>query len=243
MAARAAIITGGSSGIGLEIARMLGQEGYGVTVAARRPEKLADVAAQLQAEGMEVHAVAGHLGDEAAIQKVVAEHGARWGRLDVLVNNVGVGVSQSIADLDVKQIDLQISVNLRSIALFYRECLPMLKAAGAEHRNAHVWNMASVVGKQGEALLSMYSATKFGVVGFTQAANRELEGSGIRSCAVCPAWVDTQMSDFLKERMAPETMIQTEDIAALLRALLKLSPGALVPELMITQLSGGLGAF
>jgi NAD(P)-dependent dehydrogenase (short-subunit alcohol dehydrogenase family) len=243
MQRRAALVTGASSGIGLAVARMLGEEGYALTLVARRPGKLAESAKRLSDEGLEVHAVPAQLGDAEAVAAAVRGHRERWGRLDVLVNNAGVGASQAIADLDPRVVDLQIGVNLRSIVLLYRECLPMLKAAGADHGNAHVWNMASVAGKQGEAMLSVYSATKFGVVGFTQAANRELAGTGVRSCAVCPAWVDTDMTDFLKDRMAAGTMIQTSDIAQLLRPLLKLSPGALVPELQITQLTGGLGAF
>jgi len=92
MAERAAIVTGGSSGIGLAIAAMLVQEGYGVTVAARRPDKLAEAAEQLAAGGGEVAQVAGNMASEETVAQVVAEHRERFGRLDVLVNNAGVGV-------------------------------------------------------------------------------------------------------------------------------------------------------
>jgi NAD(P)-dependent dehydrogenase (short-subunit alcohol dehydrogenase family) len=238
---RAALVTGASSGIGLAAARMLGSEGYALTMVARRPDKLAAAADLLRQHGMDVYDIAVDLTGEDAIQGVVAEHRERWGRLDVLMNNAGVGLSQSIAGLGTRQVDLQLSLNLRAIPLFYRECMDMLEAAAAEHSNAHVWNTASVTGKYAEAMLSVYSATKFGVIGFTQAANRELARRGIRSCAICPAWVDTEMTDFLKEKMPGDKMIQPDDIAALLRTLLYLSPGALVPELLITQLNGGLG--
>jgi NAD(P)-dependent dehydrogenase (short-subunit alcohol dehydrogenase family) len=95
MADRAAIVTGGSSGIGLAIARMPGEEGHGLTVAARRPEKLESAAAGLREEGFEVNAVAGNLGDEAVVQEVVRSHRERFGRLDVLVNNAGVGIGST----------------------------------------------------------------------------------------------------------------------------------------------------
>jgi NAD(P)-dependent dehydrogenase (short-subunit alcohol dehydrogenase family) len=91
MAERAAIVTGGSSGIGLAIARVLGEEGYGLTVAARRPEKLEEAAAGLRADGFDVNAVSGNLADETLVQEVVRSHRERFGRLDVLVNNAGVG--------------------------------------------------------------------------------------------------------------------------------------------------------
>src|ERR1700722_13810608 len=154
---RAALVTGGASGIGLSVARMLGEEGYAITLIARRPAKLAAAADGLRASGLQVHHVAADLSSETAIRDVVSAHRERWGRLDVLVNNAGVGGSQEIAALQTKQIDLQLGLNLRAIPLFYRECLDMLRAAGAEHSNAHVWNMASVTGKRAEAKLSVYS--------------------------------------------------------------------------------------
>ena len=87
---RAAIVTGGSSGIGLAIAHMLGQEGHALTVAARRPDKLAAAAEELRGAGFDVHEVAGNMADEETIKGVVAAHEERFGRLDVLVNNAGV---------------------------------------------------------------------------------------------------------------------------------------------------------
>ena len=137
---RAALVTGASSGIGFAIARMLGEEGHGLTVAARRPEKLAGAVAELREAGFEVEEVAGNMADEADIQRVVAAHRERWGRLDVLVNNAGVGVGAAVAETVTKQIDMQLDVNLRAMILFYRECADLLRAAGAEHRNALVVN-------------------------------------------------------------------------------------------------------
>ena len=137
---RAALITGASSGIGLAVARVLGEEGHGLTVAARRPEKLAEAAAGLRADGFEVEEVAADMTDEAEVQRVVAAHRDRWGRLDVLVNNAGVGFGAGVADQPTKRIDMQLGLNLRAVILFYRECADLLRAAGAEHRNALVVN-------------------------------------------------------------------------------------------------------
>ena len=152
MAQRAAIVTGASSGIGLAIARVLGQEGYAVTMAARRPEKLENAVAELAGEGFEVHGVAANVADEAEIQKVVAAHRERHGRLDVLVNNAGVGIGATLGEIQTKHLDMQLDINLRSIVIFYRECLEMLKAAGAEHRNALVVNTSSISGKRARGL-------------------------------------------------------------------------------------------
>lgn len=240
MAQRAALVTGASSGIGLAIARMLGAEGYGLTIAARRPEKLEEAAASLRDEGYDLQAIPGNLSDEEHIQSVVAAHREKYGRLDVLVNNAGVGAGQPVGEITAKRLDLQLDLNLRSLILFYRESVGMLREAGAEHRNAVVVNTASISGKSGEAWLSVYSATKHGVVGFTEAMNKELAGDGIKSCALCPGFVDTPMTDFVKGAVPADQMIRPEDIAEGVRMLLRVSPGCVIPEIIFQQPGGGL---
>ena len=235
MAQRAAIVTGASSGIGLAIARVLGQEGHAVTMAARRPEKLENAVAELAGEGLEVHGVAANVAEEAEIQKVVAAHKEHYERLDVLVNNAGVGIGATLGEIQTKRLDMQLNINLRAIVIFYRECLQMLQAAGAEHRNALVVNTSSISGKRAEAWLSVYSATKHGVVGWTEAMNKELGPQGIKSTALCPAFVDTPMTDFVKEQVKAEEMIRPEDIAESVRYLLRTSPACVVPEMMFVR--------
>jgi len=232
---RAAIVTGASSGIGLAIARMLGEEGYALTMAARRPEKLEQAAEGLRGEGFELQAIAAGLGEEAEIKRVVDAHRERYGRLDVLVNNAGVGVGALVGDIETKRLDMQLDINLRSVILFYRECLPLLKEAAGEHRSALVVNTSSISGKRGEGWLSVYSASKHGVVGWTEAMNKELGGEGIKSTALCPGFVDTPMTDFVKEHVAAEEMIRPEDIAESVRFLLRVSPACVVPEIMFVR--------
>jgi NAD(P)-dependent dehydrogenase (short-subunit alcohol dehydrogenase family) len=237
---RAAIVTGASSGIGLAIAHVLGEEGHGLTVAARRAEKLETAAQDLRGAGYDVEAVAGNMADEADVQRVVAAHRERFGRLDVLVNCAGVGFGAPVAETQTKRIDMQLAVNLRAPVLFYRECVDLLRAAGAEHRSALVVNLASISGKSGQAWLSVYSATKAGLIGYTQAMNRELNGEGVKSVALAPGFVDTPMSDFVKEHVKPEDMIRTQDIAEAVRFLLKLSPTCLVPEIVFERPGDGM---
>lgn len=235
MAKRAAIVTGASSGIGLAVAQMLGEEGYGVTMSARRPEKLDAAVADLQAKGLDVHGVAANVADEAAIQQVVATHRERFGRLDALVNNAGVGVGALLGEIQTKRLDMQLDINFRAVVLFYRECLPLLQQAGGEHRNALVVNTASISGKRAEGWLSVYSATKHAVVGWTEAMNKELGTQGIKSTALCPAFVDTPMTDFIKEHVKAEEMILPQDIAESVRFLLRTSPSCVVPEIMFVR--------
>jgi len=110
--------------------------------------------------------------------------------------------------------------------------LAELRAAGAEHRNALVVNTASISGKSGEPWLSVYSATKAGVIGFTEAMNKELGGDGIKSCALCPAFVDTPMTDFVKRNVPGTDMIRAEDVSEAVRMLLRLSPACVIPEII-----------
>jgi NAD(P)-dependent dehydrogenase (short-subunit alcohol dehydrogenase family) len=232
---RAALVTGASSGIGLAIAGMLAEEGYDLTLASRTDEKLRAAAGSAAFTGVSVQAIAADVGDPEAIVGLVDAHRERFSRLDVLVNNAGLGVAGELGQIKDKHLALQLAVNLRAPILFYREAEDMLRAAGAEHGEALVVNTASITGKIGEPGLGVYSATKHGLVGFTQAMQRELGPAGIKSCVLCPAYVDTPLSDYVKGSVAVETMIRSEDVAESVRALLRLSSAAVIPEVVILQ--------
>jgi NAD(P)-dependent dehydrogenase (short-subunit alcohol dehydrogenase family) len=235
MPSRAAIVTGASRGIGLAIAEVLGEEGYALTLTARKPDVLEQTAEHLREKGHEVDHIAVNVADADAIPAVVNRHRERFGRLDVLVNNAGVGIGAAVAEQDPKYVGMQLDVNLRAIILFYRECAEMLRAAGAEHRKALVVNLASIAGKSGQPWLSVYSATKAGVIGYTQAMNKELTSDGIRSVALCPGFVDTDMTDFVKQSVDAAEMIRPEDIAEAVRFILRLSPACVVPEIVFER--------
>ena len=232
---RAALVTGASSGIGLAIADLLGREGYGLTLAARRPDKLSAAVEELRRKGYDIEEVAANLTSEEDIQRVVAAHRDRFGRLDVLVNSAGVGVGAPVAEHQTKRVDMQLDLNLRAIILFYRECIELLQAAGGEHRNALVINLSSIAGKGGAGWLSVYAATKAAVIGWTQSMNKELAPSGIKSVALCPGFVDTPMTEFIREQVKPEEMIRPEDIAEAVRFLLRTSPTCVVPEIVFQR--------
>jgi NAD(P)-dependent dehydrogenase (short-subunit alcohol dehydrogenase family) len=241
LAERAALVTGGSSGIGLAIARALGDDGYGVTIAARRPDKLEAAEEELRSAGMDVHSVPANMTQEDAIVSVIAGHRERFGRLDVLVNNAGVGIGEPMAEISSKYLDMQLAVNLRAVVVATREGLPMLREAGGEHGKALIVNMASIAGKAGQPWLSVYSATKAGVVGFSQATQKEVAGDGIQVTAFCPGFVDTPMTEFVREQVNPDEMIRPEDIAESVRFLLRTSPACLVPEIVFARPGEQLG--
>jgi short-subunit dehydrogenase len=220
---KSALITGGSTGIGLALGRMLREEGYELTLAARRPEPLEAAAEELGAA-----AVAANLADADECVRVVAAHVERFGGMDVLVNSAGIGIGGQFGDQDTKKIGLQLDVNLRATLVVTRESLPHLrKDAG------HVINLASIAGTIPTPGLTVYGATKAAVISFTNSLNREEAGHGIRATAICPAFVATKMTDWTG--IPSEEMIQVEDVAELVRCILRLSPRARVPEVVIER--------
>jgi short-subunit dehydrogenase len=232
---RAAIVTGASRGIGRAIAETLGDEGFALTLSARKAETLEVTAQQLRDKGLEVEFLAANVADEDEIRRLVALHRKRFGRLDVLVNNAGVAIGAAADENQTRYIDIQLDVNVRAIILAYRESLDLLRAAGAEHRSALVVNMASLGGKSPQPWLSVYAATKAAVIAYTRAMNKELNADGIKSVALCPGFVDTSMSDFVKDVIPADEMLRTTDIANSLRFLLRVSPACVVPEIVFQR--------
>ena len=235
MADKAALITGGSGGIGMAIAEALGQKGYSVTIAARTPEKLEQAASTLADKGVDVHHVATNVMEEDEIVAMVKSHKEKFGRLDVLVNNAGIGIGGAIEDLSAKKLDIQLNVNLRATYLTTREAIPLLKETGTESSSALVINLASIAGKEGQGWLAAYSAAKAGVIGLTQATQKELGDSGVKACAICPGFVDTPMTDWVKEHVAAEKMIEPEDVAKAVLFVLSTSSNCIVPEIVLKR--------
>jgi NAD(P)-dependent dehydrogenase (short-subunit alcohol dehydrogenase family) len=220
---RAALVTGGSSGIGLAIARMLRGEGFELTVASRRPERIEAAAAELGAT-----AVAADVSDAAACERLVAEHRARFGRLDVLVNAAGIGIAGRVEDLSAKHLDLQLGVNLRGLFLLTQAAIPLLRES-----RGWIVNLASIAGTLPTPGLAAYGATKAAVISLTRSLNEELDADGVRAVALCPGFVDTPMAQW--SGLTGDEMIQPEDCAEVVRMLLRLSPRARIPQVVIER--------
>ena len=234
MAERAALISGASGGIGLAIARVLGEEGYGLTLSARRADKLEQEVQGLRDDGFDVHTVAANMAEEDDVLALFAAHRERFGRLDALVNNAGVGIGAPLGEIQTKFLDMQLAVNLRSLIIGTREGLPMLRVAGAEHGKALIVNTASLAGKAGPAWLSVYGATKAAVISFSESTQREVAREGIQCTALAPGFVDTAMADFIKEQIGEE-LIQPADIGEAVRFLLRTSRSCHVPEIVLVR--------
>ena len=235
MSQRAAIVTGASRGIGLAVAGALAEEGHALTLTARRADRLDAVVAELRGEGFAVHAVPAELQEDGAAARVVDGHRERWGRLDVLVNNAGVGRGAAVAETTQADLDLQLAVNLRTPILLYREAIGLLRAGAREHRNALVVNVASVTGVYGEPWLSVYAATKAGLINWTESMHRELSAEGVKSTALCPGFVDTPSRDPAAGAPDPTAMMTPDDIAEAVRFLLRVSPACCVPRMELVR--------
>lgn len=226
---KSALVTGGSSGIGLAIARMLREEGYELTLAARTPEKVEAAAAGLGAQ-----AIAANFADEDAAVRVVAGHVERFGGLDVLVNSAGLGIGGTVESLVTKHVDLQLGVNLRGLLLVTREAIPHLKRS-----RGWVVNLASIAGTEPTPGLTVYGATKAAVIALTRSMNAELDGDGVRAIAICPGFVDTPMAEW--SGIDPGDMIRPEDCAEVVRMCLRLSPAARIPQVVLERVGAVAG--
>ena len=228
MVDRAALVTGGSSGIGLAIARLLRDEGYELTLVSRQPEKIEAAAAELGAV-----AVAANVADPDECARAVAEHRERFGRLDVLVNSAGVGIGGLVEDLDLKKLDLQLDINLRGLFLVTQAAIPLLRET-----QGWIVNLASIAGTLPTPGLATYGATKAAVISLTRSLNAELDAAGVRAIAICPGFVDTPMAQW--SGLEQEEMIRPEDCAEVVRMFLRLSPRARIPQVVIERM-GSVG--
>ena len=180
---RVAIVTGAGRGLGREHALLLAKHGAKVVVndiganvdgSGRDASLAAEVVAEIKKAGGDAVTDGNDVSDWNGAKAMIDGAIKTYGRLDVLINNAGLGIGGAVADAETKKLDLQLNVNLRAVYLLAREAIPMLKEAGAEHGKALMVNTASYAGKHGQGWLAAYSATKFGVVGLSQALHKEL---------------------------------------------------------------------
>ena len=218
-----ALVTGGSSGIGLAIAGMLRDEGYALTLASRTAEKVEAAADELGAVAM-----AADVSKAEDCVRVVEEHVAREGGLDVLVNSAGVGIAARVEDAQVKHIDRQLAINLRGLVLVTQAAIPHLRES-----KGWIVNLASIAGTQPVPILPIYAASKAAVISLTHSLNADLDDDGVRAIAICPGFVDTPMADY--SGLQREEMIRPEDCAEVVRMCLRLSPRARVPQVVIER--------
>ena len=190
-AGKSVLITGGSGGMGVAIARAFHQQGAQVVITGTKGEKLAATAAGIDPSGQRLSYLAGDVASPEACSRVVEHAVARWGRLDVLVNTAGVWVEGDSDTMTEAQWDHTLGVNLKGTFFMCRYAIPHL-----EKVEGCIINIASDAGLVGNAGAAIYCASKGGVVLLTKSMALELAPRGIRVNAVCPADVDTTMIQF-----------------------------------------------
>ncbi|CAM5537992.1 3-oxoacyl-ACP reductase FabG [Streptomyces sp. URMC 127] len=189
---RVALVSGATSGIGLAVARLLASQNHKVFIGARNADNVAATVKQLQDEGLDVDGTTLDVRSGESVHAFVAAAVARYGTVDVLVNNAGRSGGGVTADIGDELWNDVIDTNLNSVFRLTRE---VLNTGGLREKSrGRIINIASTAGKQGVVLGAPYSASKHGVVGFTKALGNELAPTGITVNAVCPGYVETPMA-------------------------------------------------
>ncbi|MEU9982384.1 3-oxoacyl-ACP reductase FabG [Streptomyces sp. NPDC050856] len=197
---RVAVVTGATSGIGLEVARVLAASGHRVFIGARDAGNVASTVKLLQDEGLEVDGTTLDVRSGQSVRDWVSTAVDRFGTVDVVVNNAGRSGGGVTADIDDELWDDVIDTNLNSVFRVTRE---VLNTGGMRRKSrGRIINIASTAGKQGVVLGAPYSASKHGVVGFTKALGNELAPTGITVNAVCPGYVETPMAQRVRQGYA-----------------------------------------
>ncbi|MEV3853803.1 3-oxoacyl-ACP reductase FabG [Streptomyces sp. NPDC050095] len=199
-ASRVAVVTGATSGIGLAVARLLATQGHRVFIGARSAENVTATVKELRADGLDVDGTVLDVRSADEVREFVGAAVARFGPVDVLVNNAGRSGGGVTADLADELWDDVIDTNLNSVFRVTRE---VLNTGGLRAKDrGRIINIASTAGKQGVVLGAPYSASKHGVVGFTKALGNELAPTGITVNAVCPGYVETPMAQRVRQGYA-----------------------------------------
>ena len=228
LAGKVALVTGSGRGIGKAVALSLARSGCRLVVTARTAAQLEQVQQEIQAIGGDSKTVPADLTRDQDIEKVVAEIRGAYGAVDFLVNNAGWGKRAPVARLKVEDLDQTLRVNLRAPILLAKHLLPdMIEKGGGA-----VINIGSVSGKAGEANGAAYSASKFGLIGFTQSLYEEVREHGIKVAVILPGFVDTPMIPPVKQ-LDRSKMIQANDVAQSVLYVLNSPPTSCPVEITI----------
>ena len=203
-----ALVTGAGRGIGRAVALMLAKCGCRVMLCARTVEQLQAVEREIKDHDGAARAIPADLTDDAAVETLAAETRRAFGSVDILINNAGWGKRASVTNAHIDDWDRTFRLNLRAPMMLAREFVPDMIAKGA----GAVINIGSVSGKTGEANGAAYSASKFGIIGFSQSLYEEVREHGIKVSVILPGFVDTPLIP-PNRQLDRSKMIQPSDIA------------------------------
>jgi NADP-dependent 3-hydroxy acid dehydrogenase YdfG len=224
---KVALITGASRGIGLAVARKLGNMGAKLSLCARSVDKLQNVAHELKSAGVEVIIVAADVRSGDDILSLVEETKQAYEAIDILVNNAGIGYFGPFHEANEANWDSVLDTNLKSVFL-----LSKAVAKGMiERRGGHIINIASLAGKNAFAGGAIYCASKWGLLGMTECMAEDLRAYGIRVSAVCPGTVATDFSPHAGKD--PGKMLQPDDIAHVVEMIVTQAPQSFISEVLL----------
>ena len=228
---KVAVVTGAGRGIGRAISVALGRARAAVVVTARTAEQIDAAAREITDAGGQAVAIGADVAQESDICSLFDQVRQRFGRLDVLINNAGLGLFGLVEDLAAADFDQVVAVNLRGPFLCCREAMRMMipQAGGT------IINISSVVGFKGYPNQSAYAATKHGVMGLTKSLAAEAQKHGIRISAILPGGVYTDLIRAARPDLDPSVLMQPEDIAQTVMYLLSLSDNAAVDQIYIRR--------
>lgn len=218
---KVAIVTGSGRGIGKAIALKLASEGAKLILTARSKNEIDKVCK----EAKNAIAIKCDVSKEEDVKNVIRKAIDKFGRIDILVNNAGVGYWGNVIDTKIEEFDEMMNINVRGVFLFTKIVLPYM----IKQKEGFIINIASIAGKQASPGLAGYCASKFAVVGFSQALFQEVRNYGIRVCCVCPGSVDTKMHSSKDKSW----MLKPEDIAKAVFDVLMQDKRAMISELII----------
>ena len=218
LSGRVALVTGASSGIGEATARALAAAGANVAITARRGERLSMLAEEIKKTGGRVLKIAADLVVEEENRRIVIETEARFGRLDILVNNAGVMLLAPIEGAAGADWRRMLDLNVMAPMLSTQAALPIMRARGG----GHIVNIASTAGRIANPNVSGYSASKFGIVAFSESLRREVYKENIRVTVIEPGVVATELRDHIPHPATKQAVdawaeslrqLQPEDVA------------------------------
>jgi NAD(P)-dependent dehydrogenase (short-subunit alcohol dehydrogenase family) len=213
LSGRVALVTGASSGLGEQFARVLARAGAGVVLAARRIERLKTLRAELEAEGGDAHVVALDVADTDSIKAAVAHAETEMGTIDILVNNSGVGSTQRLVDVTPQDYDEVMAVNTRGAFFVAQEVARRMIArskgeAPGTYTGGRIVNIASMAGLRVAPQLGVYCISKAAVVHMTSSMALEWGRFGINVNAICPGYIDTEINHHVWQTEAGARMVQ-----------------------------------
>jgi 3-oxoacyl-[acyl-carrier protein] reductase len=227
LAAKVALVTGASRGIGLAVAKSLAAMGAKIAVCARDPQRLDVAAADLERSGASVVAVRADVSRTAEIAPLVEKTERSLGPIEILVNNAGIGVFGPIQDAAEADWDAVLDTNLKSVFLLSRAVAPGM----ISRQRGHIVNIASLAGKNAFAGGGIYCASKWGLLGLTECMAEDLRPFGIRVSAICPGSVATDFSPHSTKD--PKKMLQPEDVAHAVSMILTQAPQSFISEVLL----------